>query len=183
MKVTNLNFSMVQLSYVLDKGDLWEIVIFMSGPKPVENDEDRSTSFRGRYIRYCYIFKKKDCPNKGDMRLHGEHILEFYQILRDEHPTKFHDLYSYAYNHPPGDYLNATWLFNNQYWGPGVPGHVDRLEVSTKTIVITMNIDYEDLLNMDWIMREDSSDELDFSSDEDPLNVSIPSYHSSSDEQ
>ena len=175
---------MVALSYVTDKGPNWEITIFLSGPKPIPGDADRSETYRGRYIRYCYLISKAGSPGKPEMKHHAADILNFYEVLRDEHPLKFYDLYCYAYNHPPCDVKNAPWLYSNQYWGPGVPGRVDRLEVKAKHVIITMQVDFEDLMNNEWIMREDSSDELDFSSDGDPLNISIPSYHStSSDDQ
>ena len=173
----------VAVSTLRDKDPHWIITIFLGGPGPVPDDPDRAESYKHHYLRFTYILKKSNCPGKALMREHSNHILDFYTTLRDEHVTKYYDMYAYGFNHPEGDTENAIWLFGNIYWAERDAGRLDLLTIMpmAKTIRITLNVMYEDLFGNEWIYRDsdDSEDSKLSICSSDILNHSFSSYQSS----
>ena len=95
---------------------------------------------------YRMVYKvRNDNYDEQTMRDHAKDIHDFYMLMRDEYPTRFHDLFEYGFNLKPCERDNGIWMFSNIYWGDRDPGRVDHLHVTENRIRIVLNVEYVEL--------------------------------------
>ena len=156
--------------------DTWRITITIPGPEGRTPTED----YTGHFIKFKYLIPKDPEHSREEINDHAFNIQYFYVTLRDLHPDKYIELFTYSFNHPLGVTENQIWMFANIYWGTGPTGQVSRMRRCAKLTILTIETDWEDLLDVEWCMRGSSSEWGSTTDTEDELlNRSLSSYKSS----
>ena len=114
-------------------------------------------------IEYNVLIPEGQDVSDDEMTYYSSLIKEYYCTLHDKRPDKLLFLFEYVFNHPGGRHENPVWLANVLYLGTAETIEALEIRLETKTALIDIETDFEDISEDVWSF--DSNDSSTNSSD------------------